>query len=84
MIGIPPQNAHSHPDHLASRSRIIDQLQPRLAARSVDIGLVVPFVVALVGYSVYGIGGAAYGTAFAIFGLAVLERLDQENRTRTD
>ena len=45
-----------------------------------EVGLLVPWVVALVGYSVYGIGGAAYGTAFAIFGLAVLERMDVANR----
>jgi len=65
--------------------QVVDALvvRPRLAARSVEIGLVVPWVVALVGYSVYGIGGAAYATAFAVFGLAVLDRLDDENRART-
>jgi predicted PurR-regulated permease PerM len=50
-------------------------LRPRLAARSIEVGLVVPWVVALLGYAVYGVGGAAYGAAFALFGLAVLDRV---------
>jgi hypothetical protein len=37
-------------------------------------------VVALVGYAVYGVGGAAYGLAFAVFFLAILDEL----RSRTD
>jgi predicted PurR-regulated permease PerM len=66
--------------------QVLDSLmvRPRLAVRSVDVGLVVPWVVALVGYSVYGVGGAAYGTAYAVFGLAILDRLDHENRARTE
>jgi predicted PurR-regulated permease PerM len=55
-------------------------LRPRLAARSVDVGLVVPWVVALIGYSIYGVGGAAYGAAFALFGLAVLDRIEAADR----
>jgi predicted PurR-regulated permease PerM len=50
-------------------------LRRRVAARSVDIGLLVPWVVALVGYTVYGVGGAAYGLAFAVFGLALLDEV---------
>lgn len=62
--------------------QVLDSLliRPRIAKRSVDIGLAVPWVVALLGYSVYGIGGAAYGAAFALFGLAVLDRLELANR----
>jgi predicted PurR-regulated permease PerM len=62
--------------------QIVDSMviRPVVGRRSVEAGLLVPWVVALVGYSVYGIGGAAYGTAFAIFGLAVLERMDLANR----
>lgn len=65
--------------------QLVDSLvvRPRLAARSVEIGLVVPWVVALVGYSIYGVGGAAYGAAYAILGLAILDRLDRENDART-
>ena len=50
-------------------------LRRRIAARSVDIGLLVPWVVVLVGYAVYGVGGAAYGLAFAVFGLALLDEI---------
>ena len=57
-------------------------LRPHLAEQSVDIGLVVPWVVALLGYSIYGIGGAVFGTIYAVFGLAILDQLDRENRRR--
>jgi predicted PurR-regulated permease PerM len=62
--------------------QILDSMtvRPRVAARSVETGLAVPWIVALLGYSVYGVGGAAYGVAFALFGLAVLDRLDIANR----
>jgi predicted PurR-regulated permease PerM len=55
-------------------------LRPRMAQRSVEVGLAVPWVVALLGYTIYGVGGAAYGVAYALFGLAVLDRLDAANR----
>lgn len=57
-------------------------LRPRIAARTVELGLAVPWVVALLGYSVYGVGGAAYGVAYALFGLALLDRLEAANRAR--
>ena len=50
-------------------------LRRRISRRSVHVGLLVPWVVALVGYSVYGVGGAAYGLALAVFALAVLDEL---------
>jgi predicted PurR-regulated permease PerM len=58
-------------------------LGPHLASQSVDTGLLVPWVVALLGYTIYGIGGAVFGTIYAVFGLAVLDQLDRENRRRT-
>jgi predicted PurR-regulated permease PerM len=58
-------------------------IRPRVAEGSVDVGLLVPWVVALLGYAVYGVGGAAYGVAIAVFGLAVLDRLDAANRAAT-
>jgi predicted PurR-regulated permease PerM len=66
--------------------QIVDSMliRPRLADRSVEFGLVVPWVVALIGYSVYGIGGATYGAAFALFGLAVLDRIEAANRADRD
>ena len=51
-----------------------------MAARSIHVGLAVPWVVALLGYSVYGVGGAAYAVAYALFGLAFLDRLEDANR----
>jgi predicted PurR-regulated permease PerM len=47
----------------------------RVAGHSVHVGLLVPWVVVLVGYAVYGVGGAAYGLAFAVFTLALLDEL---------
>ncbi len=48
-------------------------LRRRVAAHSVDVGLLVPWIVVLVGYAVYGVGGAAYGLAVAVFALALLD-----------
>ena len=53
-------------------------LRPHIAQQSVEIGLVVPWVVALLGYTIYGIGGAVYGTIYAVFGLAVLDQLERD------
>jgi len=54
-------------------------LRRRIALRSVHIGLLVPWVVALVGYEVYGVGGVAYGLALAVFLLAVLDELGRRS-----
>ena len=58
-------------------------LRRRISLHSVHVGLLVPWVVALVGYTVYGVGGAAYGLAFAVFTLAVLDELGRRTRNRT-
>lgn len=58
-------------------------VRPAIARRSVHTGLLVPWVVALLGYSVYGVGGAAYGVVLAFFGLALLDRLEAANEART-
>jgi AI-2 transport protein TqsA len=55
-------------------------LRRRIARRSVHVGLLVPWVVALVGYAVYGVGGTAYGLAFAVFVVAVLDELSRRPR----
>jgi predicted PurR-regulated permease PerM len=57
-------------------------LRPHIAEQTVDTGLLVPWVVALLGYTIYGIGGAVFGTIYAVFGLALLDQLDRENRRR--
>jgi uncharacterized membrane protein YfcA len=65
----------------------------RISLYSVHVGLLVPWVVVLVGYAVYGVGGAAFALVFAVFGLAVLDELAARRRaeeatasaaTRTD
>ena len=62
--------------------QVVDSLvvRPWVAARTVEVGLLVPWVVALIGYAVYGIGGAAYGAVFAVLGLALLDRLELANQ----
>lgn len=55
-------------------------LRRRIALHSVHIGLLAPWVVALVGYKVYGVGGVAYGLALAVFLLAVLDELGRRSQ----
>lgn len=57
--------------------QMVDSLviRPAIARRSVRVGLLVPWVVILIGYRIYGVGGAAYGLAFAVFALALLDEL---------
>ena len=57
-------------------------VRPQIARRSVHVGLLLPWIVALLGYSVYGIGGAAYGVMLAVFAIAVLDRLEAANVAR--
>ncbi|HEX6420117.1 MAG TPA: AI-2E family transporter [Acidimicrobiales bacterium] len=57
-------------------------LRRRIAQRSVHTGLLVPWVVALVGYAVYGVGGTAYGLAFAVFALAVVDEVGAHRGVR--
>ena len=61
--------------------QLVDSLviRPWIADRSVHIGLLVPWVVALVGYTVYGVGGAAYSLAFAAFALATIDEIDRRS-----
>lgn len=64
--------------------QVLDSLfvRPRIARGSVEIGLLVPWVVAVLGYSVYGVGGAAYGVVLAVFVLALLDRMGAANEAR--
>lgn len=57
-------------------------MRPWIGRRSVHIGLLVPWVVVVLGYAVYGIGAAAYGLAVAVFVLTILDRLDEVNTLR--
>jgi predicted PurR-regulated permease PerM len=51
-------------------------MRPWVARRSVHVGLLVPWVVVLLAYAVYGIGAAAYGLVIAVFVLAVLDHFE--------
>ncbi len=59
-------------------AQVFDSLviRPHAARQSVDTGLVVPWAVALLGYAVYGPGAAAFGAIYAVFALALLDRLE--------
>jgi len=53
----------------------------RISDYSVHVGLLVPWVVVVVGYAVYGVGGAAFAVVFAVFGLAVVDELGDRRRS---
>ncbi len=50
-------------------------VQPRLDAKSIRIGPAVTFVMAMVAFELYGIGGALYGVTVVVFVVAVLDEL---------
>jgi predicted PurR-regulated permease PerM len=62
--------------------QVVDSLwvRPWIARRSVHIGLLVPWVVTLLAYSVYGIGAAAYSLVVAVFVLALLDGVEELGR----
>lgn len=66
--------------------QVFDSLvvRPYITRRSVETGLLVPWVATLLGYAIYGVGGAAYGVALAVFGLALLDRLEAANQARAE
>ncbi|MGB0114665.1 MAG: AI-2E family transporter [Ilumatobacteraceae bacterium] len=47
----------------------------RVDERSLHVGPAVPVVVAILGYGIYGIGGALYGCVLAVLALAVADQL---------
>jgi predicted PurR-regulated permease PerM len=48
-------------------------VRPRVDRRSVRVGPTIPIVVGLLGFELYGVGGAIYGIALAVFALAALD-----------
>jgi predicted PurR-regulated permease PerM len=50
-------------------------VQPQLDRRSIRIGPVLPLVVAMVAFELYGLGGALYGIALAVFAGCLLDEL---------
>jgi len=55
-------------------------LRPRLDRSTMRIGPAVPWLVGVIGFSVYGVGGALYGAAYAVFGLALLDAVALSRR----
>lgn len=55
----------------------ITVVHPRVDARTVEVGAAVFVVVALLGYELYGIGGAVYAGVLTVLVLAVLDALEQ-------
>jgi predicted PurR-regulated permease PerM len=51
--------------------------RPWLERRSVRVGPTFPLVVGLLGFELYGVGGALYGIALAVIGLAALDAAGQ-------
>ncbi len=50
-------------------------VRPRVDAVTLRVGPTVPIVAGLLGYELYGEGGAVHGVALAVIGLAMLDEL---------
>jgi predicted PurR-regulated permease PerM len=50
--------------------------RPRCERRTVEVGLFLPLVAALIGYEIYRIGGAVYGYALVVLALALIAAAD--------
>ena len=48
-------------------------VRPIVDPRTVRVGPTIPIIVALLGFELYGVGGAIYGIALAVIGLAALD-----------
>jgi predicted PurR-regulated permease PerM len=55
-------------------------LRRKVSASSVHVGLLVPWVVALIGYAIYGVGGAFYGVILIVFVLAAVDELSRRSQ----
>jgi predicted PurR-regulated permease PerM len=56
-------------------------VRPAVDARTVRVGPTVAVVVALLGFELYGVGGAVYGVALAVIGLAALDEIGRLRAT---
>ena len=55
-------------------------VRPHVDRATMRIGPAVPWLVGLLGYSVYGVGGALYGSAYAVYALAVVDAIAVHRR----
>ena len=90
-IGIGPSSSHTvGPMRAGSRfvSRLVEAglldkaarvealwWRDRVDQRSLHVGPAVPIVVAVLGYGIYGIGGALYGCVLAVIALAIADQV---------
>jgi predicted PurR-regulated permease PerM len=49
--------------------------RPYVDSRSLHVGPAIPVVIAILGFAVYGVGGALYGCILAVLGLAIADQL---------
>lgn len=55
-------------------------LRARVSHFGVDIGPAVVWIVALIGFTIYGVGAAAYGVVYAVFALAIIDQVPEARR----
>lgn len=55
--------------------------RPVIDHRSLHVGPAIPIIVAVLGFGIYGIGGALYGCVITVFALAMLDQLDPGDRS---
>lgn len=48
-------------------------IRPRVDRRSVSVGPALPLIVALLGWEVYGLGGAIYGVLLLVLAIAIMD-----------
>jgi predicted PurR-regulated permease PerM len=53
-------------------------VRPYVDARTVRVGPTIPIIVGLLGLDLYGVGGAVYGIALAIIGMAALDAVGRQ------
>lgn len=58
-------------------------VRPRVDRRSVSVGPALPLIVALLGWEVYGLGGAIYGVVLLVLALAVMDASVDDARDAT-
>jgi predicted PurR-regulated permease PerM len=56
------------------------EVRPGVDRATMRVGPAVPWIVAVLGYSVYGVGGALYGAAYGVFALAILDAVALHRR----
>lgn len=56
------------------------QVRPGVDRATMRIGPALPWIIGVIGYSVYGVGGALYGAAYGVFALAIVDAIGVHRR----